>query len=90
VATGEPRARLDEWARELGPSDELHTWYAHVAERFAEFARRYRGELAAQRSQLRALRRRSRQGTLTIAFAARDPAHSNAAVPAGALRRGVR
>ena len=32
------RASLDEWARELAPSDELRKWFDHVPERFASFA----------------------------------------------------
>ena len=39
------RARLDEWARELAPSDELRRWFDHVPERFEEFRTRYRAEL---------------------------------------------
>jgi hypothetical protein len=34
------RKRLD-----VAPSDELRKWYAHKAEKFEEFARRYRDEL---------------------------------------------
>lgn len=29
-------ARIDEWARELAPSDELRRWYGHDPERFDE------------------------------------------------------
>ena len=46
------RARLDEWARELAPSAELRTWFGHDPERFAEFERRYRAELAAHGDKL--------------------------------------
>src|SRR4051794_5788525 len=60
------RAALDEWARDLAPSDELRRWYGHAPERFEEFARRYRAELAAHASELRALRQRARSGRLTI------------------------
>ena len=35
------RARLDEWARELAPSDGLRTWFDHAPERFKEFRLRY-------------------------------------------------
>lgn len=79
------RAALDEWARDLAPSDELRRWYGHVPERFEEFDRRYRAELAAHETELRALRRRARSGGLTIVFAARDSEHSNAAVLAEVL-----
>jgi uncharacterized protein YeaO (DUF488 family) len=80
------RAALDEWARDLAPSDELRQWYGHVPDRFEEFRRRYRAELAAHASELRVLRRRARSGPLTIVFAARDSEHSNAAVLAEVLR----
>jgi uncharacterized protein YeaO (DUF488 family) len=84
------RAALDEWARELAPSEHLRQWYGHEPERFQEFSRRYRAELAAQREQLSRLRRRSRSGVVTLVFAARDAEHSNAAVLSDILRRGLR
>ena len=84
------QAHLDEWARELAPSTELRRWFAHDPERFAEFKRRYAKELAAQNDKLRELRRRARQGTLTLVYGARDTEHNDAVVLAGILRRGRR
>ncbi len=40
------RADLREWCKDVAPSTELRQWYGHDPERFAEFARRYRAELA--------------------------------------------
>jgi uncharacterized protein YeaO (DUF488 family) len=84
------RAALDDWARDLAPSDELRRWYGHEPERFDEFARRYRAELADHRPELTALRRRGRDGTVTLVFAAHDAELSNAAVLAKVLRGGLR
>jgi uncharacterized protein YeaO (DUF488 family) len=84
------RAALDEWARDLAPSDELRRWYGHDPARFEEFARRYRAELASHRAELSALRRRGRAGKVTLLFAARDAQTSNAAVLAKVLRAGLR
>jgi uncharacterized protein YeaO (DUF488 family) len=81
-------AHIDEWARELAPSDELRRWFGHDPARFEEFARRYREELAAQGDALDRLRERAGQGTVTIVFGARDTEHSNAAVLAPLLREG--
>ena len=39
------RARLDECARELAPSDELRRWFDHRPERFDRFRRLYTDEL---------------------------------------------
>jgi uncharacterized protein YeaO (DUF488 family) len=82
------RAELDEWARELAPSDELRRWFDHVAERFEEFRSRYRDELNDQRGRVEELRRRAHEGTVTIVYAARDREHSNAAVLAELVRDG--
>jgi uncharacterized protein YeaO (DUF488 family) len=80
------RARLDEWARELAPSDELRMWFDHVPARFAEFRVRYRDELADQSERLDELRRHAGRGRLTILYAARDREHNNAIVLAELLR----
>ena len=84
------QARLDEWARELAPSAELRQWFGHDPERFAEFRRRYSSELAEQKPKLRELRRRARQGTLTLVYAAGDTEHNDAVVLAEVLRGGIR
>jgi uncharacterized protein YeaO (DUF488 family) len=84
------KVRIDEWARELAPSDALRRWYRHDPERFAEFRRRYMGELSSERERLAELRRRARRGRVTLVFAAREPRLSNASVLASVLRRGLR
>ncbi|MBV8940711.1 MAG: DUF488 domain-containing protein [Solirubrobacterales bacterium] len=78
-------AVLGEWARELAPSKELRQWFAHKPERFEGFRRRYREELSAHTGELEALRKRSRRGTVTLLFAARDTDHNNAVVLAELL-----
>jgi uncharacterized protein YeaO (DUF488 family) len=83
------RADLDQWEKELSPSTELRTWFGHQPERFSEFRRRYERELREQRPRLSALRRRAREGTLTLVYSARDPEHNDAVVLAEVLRRGI-
>ena len=83
--------RLDEWARELGPSDQLRRWFGHDPARWDEFQSRYRVELAepARAAMLDALATRARAGTLTIVFGARDPEHNQAQVIGDELERRV-
>jgi uncharacterized protein YeaO (DUF488 family) len=83
-------ARLDEWARELAPSGQLRRWFGHDPERFGEFRRRYTAELAGQEEKLRELRRRARNGTLTLVYGAHDEEHNDAVVLAEILRAGRR
>ncbi|MFI9270571.1 DUF488 domain-containing protein [Kitasatospora sp. NPDC052896] len=78
-------AQLDEWAKELAPSTELRRWFHAAPEAHAaEFATRYRAELAtpAQRDRLAALRTHP---SLTLLTATRDPTHSFAAILAELL-----
>jgi uncharacterized protein YeaO (DUF488 family) len=81
-------AKLDEWDKELAPSAELRAWFGHEPSRFEEFRIRYIGELQGQRRRLAALRRRARQGRLTLVYAARDTEHNDAVVLAEVLRQG--
>jgi uncharacterized protein YeaO (DUF488 family) len=83
------QAKLDEWQRELSPSAELRQWFGHEPSRFEEFRRRYTEELRQQRPRLTELRRRARDGTLTLVYAARDSEHNDAVVLAAVLRRGL-
>ncbi len=83
------RAKLDEWDKQLPPSTELRQWFGHEPSRFEEFRRRYIEELRDQRPRLAALRRRAREGTLTLVYSAHDTEHNDAVVLAEVLRRGL-
>ncbi len=79
-------AGVDEWARELAPSQELRKWFGHKPERFEEFRRRYREELRRDEEKLEGLRARARDETVTLLFGARDTERNNAVVLAEVLR----
>jgi uncharacterized protein YeaO (DUF488 family) len=83
------RAKLDEWDRELSPSTDLRQWFGHEPGRFEEFRRRYIDELQGQRPRLADLRRRARDGTLTLVYSAHDTEHNDAVVLVEVLRRGL-
>ncbi len=73
-------ARLDEWLKDVAPSTELRKWFGHDPERWTEFRRRYRAELAGRPDRLNDLRRLAREGTLTLIYGAKDEAHNEAVV----------
>jgi uncharacterized protein YeaO (DUF488 family) len=83
------QARLDGWEKELAPSTELRQWFGHEPGRFEEFRRRYFEELRGERRGIAALRRRAREGTLTLVYSAHDTEHNDAVVLAEVLRRGL-
>lgn len=74
------RACVDDWRRDLAPSDTLRTWFGHDPKKFDRFRERYRDELLLQRDALTALARVATQEGLTIVYAAKDAEHSNAVV----------
>lgn len=74
------RARIDEWARDLAPSDDLRRWFGHDPQRWDEFRRRYRAELQDRRNEVIRLAGRAAQGRVTLVYGARDPRHNNAVV----------
>ena len=80
-------AHLDEWAKDVAPSTELRTWYGHDPDRFDEFRRRYKAELAepSQASALSRLRARAGEGPVTLLTATKELNLSQAAVLAGLL-----
>ncbi|MGH2985950.1 MAG: DUF488 domain-containing protein [Solirubrobacterales bacterium] len=83
------RAKLDAWEKELAPSAKLRRWFGHEPRRFQEFRRRYIEELRGQRPRLTALRRRARDGSVTLVYSAHDTEHNDAVVLAEVLRRGL-
>lgn len=73
---------FDEWEKDVAPSTELRRWYGHDPGRFAEFARRYRAELAGEpgASAVSKLRKLAASRRLVLLTATRDVGHSGAAV----------
>ncbi|MEV1247384.1 DUF488 domain-containing protein [Nonomuraea sp. NPDC050022] len=83
------KAGLDEWCKQVAPSTELRTWYHHDPELFAEFGRRYRGELAdpERAAAVTHLRELANSGVLTLLTATKQPEISEAAVLAELLQQ---
>jgi uncharacterized protein YeaO (DUF488 family) len=80
------KAKLDHWMKDVAPTPGLRTWFGHKPERFAEFRKRYREELAANPAvgELRKLGKRRR---VTLLYGARDPKINQAVVLLAALKR---
>jgi uncharacterized protein YeaO (DUF488 family) len=76
------QAAIDEWAKEVAPSDGLRRWYGHEPQKFADFARRYRAELAAVpgKDVVSRLRSTATTSPVTLVTATRDVERSGAAV----------
>ncbi len=80
---------IDEWMKEIAPSDELRRWFRHRPERWAEFRRKYAEELDAPEKAglVESLADRADRGNLTLLYGTRDHEHNNARVVEEAVRR---
>ncbi|QHI69011.1 DUF488 domain-containing protein [Tichowtungia aerotolerans] len=73
-------AQLDEWAKEVTPSDALRKWYGHDPGKWDEFSKKYRAELEEKTDELTKLLESCPEKTMTLLFAAKDETHSHAVV----------
>ncbi|SDU78304.1 DUF488 domain-containing protein [Jiangella alkaliphila] len=80
------RADLGLWARDVAPSSALRDWFAHRADRFAEFTARYRAELDENPAVGELLATMRPHATVTLLYGARDRRLNQAAVLADYLR----
>lgn len=74
------KAALDQWLKDIAPSNELRQWFNHDPARWAEFQRRYASELKKHADLVDVLRQLAREGTVTLIYAARDTEHNEAVV----------
>jgi uncharacterized protein YeaO (DUF488 family) len=81
------KLKIDAWPRQLTPSTGLRKWYGHEPERFIEFRRRYRAELAEHANDLKALRAMVKGRAATLITATREVDLSHAAVMREILQR---
>lgn len=82
-------AGLDEWLREIAPSTELRRWFGHDPDKWPEFQRRYREELAGHPELLAHLQAHADEGPVTLLFAAKDTERNSAVVLKAVLEEGA-
>jgi len=73
-------AMIDEWLKDIAPSDKLREWFSHDPDKWLEFKNRYKKELKDKSDILERLRKESKTKTVTLLFSARDVEHNNAVV----------
>ncbi len=72
------KARIDEWRKDLAPSDRLRKWFNHEPEKWEAFRRRYHEELRPKTKEVKDLAQKQRPKTITLLYGARDEKHNNA------------
>jgi uncharacterized protein YeaO (DUF488 family) len=77
------RADVDEWLRDLAPSDELRRWYHARPDQWPNFRKKYLKELSLAEAEdaLRQLYQLAhKRKRLTLLFASKNETHNNAVV----------
>ena len=72
--------RLDAWIKDVAPSQELRTWFAHDPEKWQQFQRRYFAELNTRPDSWKPLLEAAKKRDITLVYGARDTEHNNAVV----------
>ncbi|HZL33827.1 MAG TPA: DUF488 domain-containing protein [Tepidisphaeraceae bacterium] len=74
------KAAVDLWLKDIAPTTELRKWFGHDPARWKEFQVRYRKELRADKEAVDLLKQKSKEGTVTLVYGAKDQEHNEALV----------
>jgi uncharacterized protein YeaO (DUF488 family) len=72
------KARVDEWLKDIAPSDELRKWFSHDPKKWEAFKKRYFGELENKRDVIELIIKKAKEGTVTLLYAAKEEKFNNA------------
>jgi uncharacterized protein YeaO (DUF488 family) len=73
-------AKLNEWLRDIAPSDELRKWFGHDSDKWDEFKKQYREELASKEELVNKLIEDAKGGDITLLYASRETRYNNVVV----------
>jgi len=82
------RAAVDLWLKDVAPSPELRKWYGHDPVKWEQFCERYWAELRQKKDVINVLKEKSKEGTVTFVYAARDEEHNSAVALKRFIERG--
>lgn len=71
---------LDDWLKDIAPSDDLRKWFDHDPDKWEEFQKRYRDELDEASDAVEEALKWVRKGAITLIYGARDDEHNQAVV----------
>jgi uncharacterized protein YeaO (DUF488 family) len=72
------KAKIDYWAKDVAPSNELRKWYGHDPAKWDEFRKRYAAELAKSAAAVDALIQAMGRGPVSFVFSSTERTINNA------------
>ena len=80
-------AKVDEWMREIGPSDKLRKWFGHDPKKWVDFKKKYGLELRKEPELILKIKQAEKErGTVTLLYSAKDEEHNQAVALSTILR----
>jgi uncharacterized protein YeaO (DUF488 family) len=71
-------ASIDQWIKEIAPSNELRKWFNHDPNRWDEFKNRFFAELRGEREFIEGIIDMARKGRVTLLFGSKEERFNNA------------
>ncbi|MBK9258490.1 MAG: DUF488 domain-containing protein [Polyangiaceae bacterium] len=73
---------IDDWLKDVAPSDQLRRWFGHDPDRWDEFVARYGDELCQEPAAglVNDIAQRAKSGPVTLVYGAKDELHNQAVV----------
>ncbi len=72
------KAKIDYWAKEIAPSNELRKWYVHDPAKWETFKKRYFTELGGNQTAVNALLEQMGKGPVTFVYSSTERVINNA------------
>ncbi|MBY0360042.1 MAG: DUF488 domain-containing protein [Candidatus Obscuribacterales bacterium] len=69
---------LDDWIKDISPSNELRQWFAHDPAKWAHFVEKYSKELNDNKACWEPLLKKAKRHRVTLLYGAKDEEHNNA------------
>lgn len=79
-------AKLDDWNKDIAPSDKLRKWFDHDPAKFDEFTKKYHKELDNKKEELTEIQKKAKEQTITLLYGAKDREHNQAIVLQNVLK----
>lgn len=81
------KAKLDLWLKDIAPSDALRKWFGHAPDKWMEFQKKYKAELAKNKKifeQLEEIIKNKKN--VTLLYAAKDEKRNQAVILKASLK----
>ncbi|RDK89187.1 DUF488 domain-containing protein [Marinirhabdus gelatinilytica] len=73
-------AALDDWNKDVAPTEKLRKWFDHDTDKFTEFEKKYRKELEGKTTDLDEIKNKAQNQRVTLLYGAKDTEHNQAVV----------